>query len=618
MESRSVRLDSSSTTRMRNGEPSARVRRGAAEGWEMVTSSEYLDSPMSSLRRTGGPPVDAMASASPTSVGRRRSRSSVRTVAGCSTRPPRRPRTTRPTRPRRTDMVSFDHREPGTDPASWTTFLAERTTERLDLDGIASVVVLAPHPDDETLAAGGLLATAAELGLPARVLLATRGERSHPDSPTTTPERLAALRESEFATALQVLQPDIRATRVRLPDGELREHRSTLRDALDHVLAGMPTPTLLAAPWTGDGDRDHRAAGEVAEEAAAAHDGVTLVEYPIWMWHWDDPASASGPWDRVTALPVPPALRERKFIALTMYASQVGALSDAPGDEAIVDLRHLEHFTRAEEVFFRIAATERPSIEEPGTTAALAEEEPGTTAAPAEEEPGTTAAPAEEDPRTTPAPGGGEAGPADQPSPDGSGSRTRASSEAHSARRPDGRDFEHEWYERRKRAVTMAALPRERWRSALEIGCATGFLTRELTERTDAVLGVDMARASLEQARRTAPRATFLRMTVPQEWPDGRFDLVVLSEVGHDLSAADLGTTVERVFRSLDPDGVLVACHWRHPIGDAGLDGDAVHARLRARWPRSPLVHHEEDDFVLDVFPGPAVPSVAQASGLVR
>ena len=88
--------------------------------------------------------------------------------------------------------MSFDHREPGTDPAAWTGFLDGLDAPAIDLAGTGSVVVVAPHPDDETLGAGGLIAAAAAVGVPVHVLLLTRGERSHPDSPTTTPEALAA------------------------------------------------------------------------------------------------------------------------------------------------------------------------------------------------------------------------------------------------------------------------------------------------------------------------------------------------------------------------------------------------------------------------------------------
>ncbi|WP_257222074.1 PIG-L family deacetylase [Curtobacterium sp. csp3] len=465
--------------------------------------------------------------------------------------------------------MSFDHRDPGTDPAVWTTFLAGLDPDRVDLRGTGSVVVVAPHPDDETLGAGGLVATAADAGIPVHVLLGTRGERSHPDSPTTTPAALAERRGAEFRAALRVLHPTATATELDVPDGGVREHAEVLREALVRRLAGAVRPTLVVAPWRGDGHRDHRVAGEVAEQVVAATPGATLLAYPIWAWHWDAPptdadargadaadaaaAAAAMPWSRARALHLAAAVRDRKARALDAHRSQTRPLSPAPGDEAVVDARHAAHHLRAEEWYF---------------------------------------APVQ--------------------------SRSRESFDAHYARKPEGWDFEGSWYERRKRAMTLAALPRERFRSALELGCATGVLTTALTERADDVLGTDLAAAALERARRRAPSARFALAAFPGEWPEGRRDLVVLSEVGYYLSPDDLDRTVDRVLDTLDDDdGVLVACHWRHADDHAVSDGDTVHTAIARRWPRPALVQHVEPDFVLTVFPGAAVPSVARAEGLV-
>lgn len=464
-------------------------------------------------------------------------------------------------------MVSFDHRDPGTDPGVWTTFLAGLDPDPVELRGTGSVVVVAPHPDDETLGAGGLVATAADAGIPVHVLLGTRGERSHPDSPTTTAAALAERRGTEFRAALRVLHPTATATELDVPDGGVREHAAVLRDALVRRLAGAARPTLVVAPWRCDGHRDHRVAGEVAEQVVAATPGATFLAYPIWAWHWDAPpagsdadsdargndaAAAAMPWSRARALHLDAAVRDRKARALDAYPSQTRPLSPAPGDEAVVDARHAAHHLRAEEWYF---------------------------------------APVR--------------------------SRSRESFDAHYARKPEGWDFEGSWYERRKRAVTLAVLPRERFRSALELGCATGVLTAALTERADDVLGTDLAAAALQRARLRAPSARFALAAFPEEWPEGRRDLVVLSEVGYYLSPDDLDRTVDRVLDTLDDDGVLVACHWRHPDDHAVSDGDTVHAAIARRWPRPALVQHVEPDFVLMVFPGAAVTSVARAEGLV-
>ncbi|MEP6561765.1 MAG: PIG-L family deacetylase, partial [Nakamurella sp.] len=68
---------------------------------------------------------------------------------------------------------------------------------RLELTGLRRLVVISAHPDDETLGAGALIATAARLGVPITVIVATAGEGSHPDSPTHRPDQLAVIRRRE-------------------------------------------------------------------------------------------------------------------------------------------------------------------------------------------------------------------------------------------------------------------------------------------------------------------------------------------------------------------------------------------------------------------------------------
>ena len=124
-------------------------------------------------------------------------------------------------------MVSFDHREPGTAPEAWTAFLDTVDARPVDLTGSAAVLVVAPHPDDETLGAGGLIAAAADAGLPVHVVLVSLGEGSHPDSPTTTPDELARRRAAEFRDALAALHPDVTASSLGVPDVGIREQPET-------------------------------------------------------------------------------------------------------------------------------------------------------------------------------------------------------------------------------------------------------------------------------------------------------------------------------------------------------------------------------------------------------
>ncbi|WP_313902490.1 class I SAM-dependent methyltransferase [Arthrobacter sp. KBS0703] len=119
----------------------------------------------------------------------------------------------------------------------------------------------------------------------------------------------------------------------------------------------------------------------------------------------------------------------------------------------------------------------------------------------------------------------------------------------------------------------------------------------------------DRARA----AQRLAPfaAAEARQLTVPQHWPDGGFDLIVLSEVGYYLAPLELDGLFTRIVGSLAPGGTLLLCHWRHPISGWELDGDGVHARARHRlgWPTAGL--YRERDFVIETFLAPEPPSEA-------
>ncbi|MFI7542560.1 SAM-dependent methyltransferase [Actinoplanes sp. NPDC049599] len=181
--------------------------------------------------------------------------------------------------------------------------------------------------------------------------------------------------------------------------------------------------------------------------------------------------------------------------------------------------------------------------------------------------------------------------------------------------------FEARWYDNRKHTLTVAALPRPRYRSAFEPGCSTGMLTARLAPRCEALLAVDaVGSAVATTADRLAaePHVSVARARMPHEWPAGTFDLIVLSELGYYFDDADLDTLVARTLTALEPGGDLVAVHWRRPVAEHARPGDEVHARLAATPGLDRTVRHVEDDFVLEVFARtpPAARSVAQREGL--
>jgi SAM-dependent methyltransferase len=182
--------------------------------------------------------------------------------------------------------------------------------------------------------------------------------------------------------------------------------------------------------------------------------------------------------------------------------------------------------------------------------------------------------------------------------------------------------FENRWYERRKYALSLALLPAERYRSAFEPGCSIGVFSEQLASRCDALLCCDVAAAPVRAAAartRGLPQVRVERRELPGQWPAGRFDLIVFSELLYYFGADDLDRLLNNAAASLQPGGTLLAVHWRHPVADYPRSGDDVHRAIAAQPGLARLVSHAEPDFLAEVYlrSDGAPVSVAQATGLV-
>jgi LmbE family N-acetylglucosaminyl deacetylase len=200
------------------------------------------------------------------------------------------------------------------------------------------IVVVAPHPDDETLGAGGLIHTwAARHGLPVVIVSVTDGEAACPEIP-----KLAAVRRSELEAALSELaSAGIDLVHLQLPDGAVSHHQQELAAALSDL---TPDGSTIIAPFEHDGHPDHDAVGRIAREVADSHDAI-FAQYPIWAWHRATPAIFAS--HALGSFMLSPAAQRAKQNAIRRYRSQV---SDRPGG-AIVPAHVLEYFARPYEVF---------------------------------------------------------------------------------------------------------------------------------------------------------------------------------------------------------------------------------------------------------------------------
>jgi LmbE family N-acetylglucosaminyl deacetylase len=147
-------------------------------------------------------------------------------------------------------------------------------------------VIVAPHPDDETLATGGLIAMQRVRQIPVTLLAVTDGEAAYPDVPDLGAHR--QVEQTRAAEALGVSRDAI--IRLGLPDSAVSGHEP---DLVDQIAASINSDTLLVAPWPRDPHPDHEACGRAAQ-AAAHRTGAALVFYFFWTWHHFGPDCLSG------------------------------------------------------------------------------------------------------------------------------------------------------------------------------------------------------------------------------------------------------------------------------------------------------------------------------------
>ncbi|MCW0212076.1 MAG: bifunctional PIG-L family deacetylase/class I SAM-dependent methyltransferase [Pseudonocardia sp.] len=410
------------------------------------------------------------------------------------------------------------------------------------------LVVVAAHPDDETLAAGGFLRAAHEAGCEVEVVIATDGEAAFPGATAADRDRLGRTRRRELYEALGTLGArDVPVHWLGLPDSGLAAVESALAERLKPFLRDADA---YLAPWTGDPHPDHAAAGRAA--AAAAPVTAHGWSYPIWALVWESPDQGGPkqngpdqeplPWSRAFAHTLSAADLEAKRTAIGRFSSQ---LAPAPGGgPPILPAEVLRHFDTDRELFFR--------------------------------EPRTASAPAD---RFAALYSGG----------DGDPWETRTS-----------------WYEIRKRGILLACLPHARYVRAAEPGCGTGALTRELAARCEAVTASDFSAEAVtatREATRGLPGVTVECRALPDPaaLPTG-IDLAVLSEVLYYLSPADLDATVNRLADALVAGGDVLVAHWRGWPAEAPQDAEATHRRLCEDPRFDVLLEHTDAAFLLHVL----------------
>ncbi|MEL5993172.1 PIG-L deacetylase family protein [Hymenobacter segetis] len=226
--------------------------------------------------------------------------------------------------------------------------------------GLGSTVVVAPHPDDEALGCGGLLALLRQAGQPVAAVLVSDGTMSHPNSVLFSAPARQAVRTAEFRHALTILGADAREPLLlNLPDGRVpasptepgfTESVAQLREFLEH----HQTETVLV-PWRRDPHPDHRATAQLVQATLAAMPHLPRrLEYVVWAWERAAPEDLPTAADAVQGfrLDIAAGLSQKQR-AITAHRSQVapGVFTD-DSEGFLLSPEMLAHFAGPYEVYF--------------------------------------------------------------------------------------------------------------------------------------------------------------------------------------------------------------------------------------------------------------------------
>ncbi len=219
------------------------------------------------------------------------------------------------------------------------------TAEEL-IDGRDHLVVVAPHPDDETLGCGALLRDLQRAGTGVSVVCVTDGSASHPGSRAWPPDRVGQTRKAELEAALAHLAPGAPCHWLGYRDCGLPEAGPDFDSAMERLAACLPPGAAVAVTWAHDPHVDHERTAALVGAVASVRPDLRVLSYPIWGRF--GPAAAPAGLVRVRASE---AAREAKRAALACHRTQMTHLIDDDPDGFVMDAAHQAHFLETPELF---------------------------------------------------------------------------------------------------------------------------------------------------------------------------------------------------------------------------------------------------------------------------
>ena len=217
-------------------------------------------------------------------------------------------------------------------------------------------LIVAPHPDDESLGCGGAIALLRKFGFEVIVLTVSDGTLSHPNSQKYPPEKLRDLRENEMTAALEIL--GVAANKIkflRLRDRSVPEENSNEFEAAVKIVKNFLTehqPQTILVPWRRDPHPDHRASNQIINAAIAGKSGsFRLLEYPIWLWEMAENADLPREENiKIYGLKIDSVVAQKQA-AIGAHVSQTTDLIDDDPNGFRLSPEVLAHFAKPFEIY---------------------------------------------------------------------------------------------------------------------------------------------------------------------------------------------------------------------------------------------------------------------------
>jgi len=389
---------------------------------------------------------------------------------------------------------------------------------------IGNLLLLAPHPDDESLGCGGLIALLSKTGANVHIIFITDGSASHPDSTNYSPLKLSRIRQAEAIRACRRLGVKYKElTFLNQPDSRMESFDDSALETLARLVAEKfknGKYNTIAMPWRRDPHGDHIIVHEIGDLALRKiEDNVTKLEYPIWLWK----KGSNGDWPKENEItPYRLNIKEvvsKKLMAIQEHASQLGRVIDDDPDGFVLTEELLEPFLGNTEYFFLTNLRPLDTL--------------------------------------------------------GKGYFDRLYSEKSDPWNFKGSSYEHEKY-----GHTIAALDQRKFNHGLELGCSVGIQTKLLSENCTNLVAVDISEVAIVAAKEEChelQNITFRCQDISTDFPKSKFDLITLCEVGYYFKRAVLLQIFNKIVNRLLPKGKLLMVHWTPFVPDYPLTGSEVH-----------------------------------------